>query len=84
VASISKGRLFAEKTLFLPRDDMGDANFNRYRAPWAHVFLCRVRNRNVLDNERFAASQLRTATARGSIELEGHMFVAFRTIAPRH
>jgi len=84
VSTIAKCRLFTEEALLLPRNDVGDTDFDCHRAPGTRILLGRVRYRDVLNDERFTAANLRTTATRRSIQLEGHMLVAFRTIAPGH
>jgi hypothetical protein len=84
VSAITQSSLLAEKPLFLPGDKMGNADFNWNRAPGARVFLRCISDRDVLNDEGLPATDFDATTSRGSTQLEGHMFVAFRTIAPGH
>jgi hypothetical protein len=84
VATVTKGRLFTEEPLLLPRDDVSNADFNGDRATRTRILLRCVGDRDGLHNERFAPPNLDAPTARRAVDVEGHMFVALRTIAPGH
>ena len=84
MATVTKGRLFTEEPLLLPRDDVSNAYFNGDRTTGARILFRCVGSGNALHNERFASPKLDASTAHRSVHVEGHMFVALRTIAPGH
>jgi hypothetical protein len=84
MTTITQGRFFAEETFFMPRDEMGDPGLDRTRAPGAGILFRRIGDGNVLNDERLPTSRFNAPTTRSSTQLEGHMLVAFRTIAPGH
>lgn len=84
MAAVTKGRLFTEEPFLLPCDDVSNADFNGDRATGTRILLRCVGDRDGLHNERFAPPNLDASTARRAVDVEGHMFVALRTIAPGH